>query len=47
MITLGGAMHETDYLKTSKFGLDYFGIGDLDKDQLLEYLHTGKRPEDK
>ena len=47
MITLGGAMHQLDYLETSKFGLDYFGIDDLDKDQLLEYLHTGKLPEGK
>lgn len=42
MIVLGGAMHETSYFKESKYDLDYLGIGQMNKEELLEYLYTGK-----
>lgn len=42
MITLGGAMHETDYFLSSRYNLDYLGIGGLGKQQLLRYLRTGE-----
>lgn len=38
MITLGGAMHNENYYETSKYSLEYLGIADMDKEQLLEYL---------
>lgn len=44
MIVLGGAMHEKSFFKETKYNLDYIGIGDLDKEQLLKYLYTGERP---
>ena len=47
MITLGGAMHEKSFFKETKYNLDYLGIGDLDKEQLLNYLYTGKLPNTK
>ena len=44
MIVLGGAMHETSFFEDSPFDLDYLGIGHLDREQLLRYLHTGQLP---
>ena len=44
MIVLGGAMHETSFFEDNPFDLDYLGIGHLDKEQLLRYLHTGQLP---
>ena len=44
MIVLGGAMHETSFFEDNPFDLDYLGIGQLDKEQLLRYLHTGQLP---
>lgn len=41
MITLGGAMHETNYYDVSKYDLDYLGINGYSKEQLLSYLNTG------
>lgn len=38
MIILGGAFHEKNYFKETKYSLDYLGIGDMDKDELLNYL---------
>lgn len=42
MIVLGGAMHETNYFETSKYDLDYLGIGKMEREELLEYLYNGK-----
>lgn len=41
MIVLGGAFHDEDYLKTSRYSLDYLGIGKLSKKGLLTYLRDG------
>lgn len=41
MITLGGAFHKTDYLKESRYTLDYIGIGGMTKDELNQYLREG------
>lgn len=38
MIVLGGAMHKTNWFETSPFGLEYIGIADMDRDELLAYL---------
>ncbi|MCI9129095.1 MAG: NAD/NADP octopine/nopaline dehydrogenase [Eggerthellaceae bacterium] len=38
MIVLGGAMHQTDWFKTSPYGLEYLGLADMDKDEMLAYL---------
>ncbi|MDO4182767.1 MAG: NAD/NADP octopine/nopaline dehydrogenase family protein [Coriobacteriia bacterium] len=38
MIVLGGAMHKTNWFETSKYNLDYFGIGQMTKEELLKYL---------
>lgn len=43
MIILGGAMHEKSFFERTKYSLDYLGIGDLNKEQLLEYLYIGKK----
>ena len=42
MTVLGGAIHETNYFETSKYTLDYLGIGDMGRKELLEYLYNGK-----
>ncbi len=42
MIVLGGAMHETNYFEKSKYNLDYLGIGQMGREELLEYLYNGK-----
>ncbi len=41
MIVIGGAMHKVNFFTESKFDLDYLGIGDLDKGELLAYLREG------
>ncbi len=46
MITIGGAMHEKSFFECTKYNLDYLGIGDMDKDELLKYLYTGKVAEE-
>lgn len=38
MITLAGAMHNTDYFTASKYNLAYLGIDNMSKDDLLSYL---------
>ncbi|MHB8072362.1 NAD/NADP octopine/nopaline dehydrogenase family protein [Desulfosporosinus fructosivorans] len=40
MINLANAMLETDFYE-SGYSLEYLGIGHLDKDEMLEYLHEG------
>lgn len=42
MIILGGAMHEKNYFNETKYNLDYIGIGDLSRDDLLRYLRSGE-----
>lgn len=44
MIVLGGIMNQTDYMATGLTLAD-LGIAHLDKEQLLNYLHTGTYPE--
>lgn len=41
MITLAGAMHNTDFLKTSRYDLKYLGIDGMSKEELLAYLNEG------
>ena len=41
MITLGGAMHEKNFFKETKYDLDYLGIGHMTKEQLLDYMYSG------
>lgn len=41
MIVLGGAFHNTDYLETSRYSLDYLGIGKLGHKALLTYIRDG------
>lgn len=41
MIVIGGAMHKTNYFENSKFNLDFLGIGNMDKEELLDYLYNG------
>lgn len=45
MITLGGAMHEKSFFKETRYTLDYLGIGHMNKEQLLDYMYTGKYTE--
>lgn len=45
MIILGGAMHEKSFFDTSKYNLDYLGIGHLSKEQLLDYMYNGNYKE--
>ena len=45
MIVLSGAMHETSFFEDNSFDLNYLSIGQLDKEQLLCYLHTGQLPD--
>ena len=44
MIVLGGAMHEKSFFENTKYDLDYLGIGQLNKQQLLEYMYHGTYP---
>lgn len=41
MIALAGAMHKKNFLETSKYSLEYLGIGDMSKEELLDYLNNG------
>ena len=41
MIVLGGAMHEKSFFDNTKYNLEYIGINDMNKDELLNYLYTG------
>ncbi|MBQ4145505.1 MAG: NAD/NADP octopine/nopaline dehydrogenase family protein [Clostridia bacterium] len=41
MITLAGAMHQKNFLETSRYNLEYLGIGNMTKDELLCYLNEG------
>lgn len=43
MIILGGAMHEKSFFNETKYDLDYLGIGHMSKEELLNYLYTGKQ----
>lgn len=45
MIILGGAFHEKNYFETSKYNLDYLGIGHMTKEQLLDYMRNGNYSE--
>lgn len=45
MITLGGAMHEKSFYEDTRYNLDYLGIGHMTKEQLLDYMYTGKYTE--
>ena len=40
MINLANAMLETDFYE-SGYTLDYLGIGHMNKDEMLKYLHEG------
>ena len=40
MINLANAMLETDFYE-SGYSLEYLGIGHMDKDEMLQYLHEG------
>ena len=44
MIILGGSMHETNYFEDTQYNLEYLGIDNLNKDELLSYLREGKLP---
>lgn len=41
MITLGGAVHEKDFFKETKYDLDYLGIGHMTLNEVLEYMYHG------
>lgn len=45
MIILGGAFHKKNYFETSKYNLDYLGIGHMTKEQLLDYMRNGNYSE--
>ena len=47
MITIGGAFHEKSFYKETKYNLDYLGIGHMTKEELRDYLYTGKYTEKK
>ena len=40
MINLANAMLETDFYE-SGYSLEYLGIGHMDKEEMLQYLHEG------
>ena len=42
MIILSGAMHQKNFMETSRYNLEYLGIGNMTKEQLLLYLNEGK-----
>ncbi len=42
MITLAGAMHKKNFFAESRYTLEYLGIGNMTKEELLDYLHNGK-----
>ncbi len=39
MITLAGAMHQKNFFIESKYNLEYLGIGNMSKEELLDYLN--------
>lgn len=39
MIVLGGAIHGKNYFNDTKYNLEYLGIDNMDKDELLDYLY--------
>ena len=41
MITLGGAMHEKSFFVETKYNLEYLGLDNMSKEELLSYLYTG------
>jgi opine dehydrogenase len=41
MIVLAGAMHKKNFLETSKYNLEYLGIDNMSKEELLDYLNNG------
>lgn len=41
MIILGGAMHNKNFFETSEYNLEYLGINNLNKKELLDYLYYG------
>jgi opine dehydrogenase len=41
MIVLAGAMHKKNFFETSKYNLEYIGIEDMSKEDLLAYLNEG------
>ena len=45
MIILAGAMHKKNFFETSRYNLEYLGIGDMSKEELLAYLNTGVCPQ--
>ena len=42
MIFLGGAMHEKNYFIETKYNLEYLGIGNMNQEELLSFLYTGR-----
>ena len=41
MIVLAGAMHKTSFFETSRYNLEYLGIDNMSKEDLLAYLNEG------
>ncbi len=41
MIVLAGAMHNKNFFEESRYNLEYLGISDMTKEELLDYLNTG------
>lgn len=41
MIVLSGAMHNKNFFEESKYNLEYLGIKDMSKEDLLDYLNNG------
>ncbi len=44
MITIGGAFHNKNFYKESKYTLSYIGINDLTTEELVTYLNCGTLP---
>lgn len=42
MIILAGAMHKKSFFETSRYNLEYLGIGSMSKEELLAYLNDGQ-----
>jgi len=41
MIVLAGAMHNKSFFEESRYNLEYLGINDMSKEELLAYLNDG------
>ncbi|MBQ6799412.1 MAG: NAD/NADP octopine/nopaline dehydrogenase, partial [Oscillospiraceae bacterium] len=41
MIVLAGAMHKKSFFTESRYTLDYLGIGNMSREELLAYLNEG------